>query len=48
MNKYPIAWFAVVMIFGFLYIQETSQWFIVFVLAVILAKQIEILKKLDK
>lgn len=48
MNKYPIAWFVAVILLGFLYIQETVQWFIVFILAVILAKQIEILNKLDK
>jgi len=48
MNKYPIAWFSVVMVLGFLYASGGYQWLVVFLLGIILAKQIEILSKLDR
>jgi len=48
MNKYPITWFAVVMILGLLYSSVGFEWLVTFVLAIILAKQIEILNKLDR
>lgn len=48
MNKNPWAWFGVVVVLGLFYSPSGFDGVVLFVLAVILAKQIEIINKLNK
>lgn len=52
MNRNPIAWFVATLIIGWIFqtfIEEGAfEIFVMFILAIILSKQIEILRKIDK